>query len=84
MRAEIIRYSLPELDLTKECLNQLVSLTGAEEPKNEGIEFTASDLTNRLFMGALREAYSQNRELAVGDLLDQAGRLLPSPRIGIT
>jgi AAA+ superfamily predicted ATPase len=82
VRAEIIRYSLPELDWTEEKLNQLLHLTGAQNPKNDGIEFTASDLTNRLFMGALREAFSKNRELTVGDLLEQARLIAATPRIG--
>lgn len=82
VRAEIIRHSLPELNWTEDELNKLVHLTGAQEPKNEGIEFTASDLTNRLFMGALREAFSKERELTVKDLLEQAGQIVPTPRIG--
>lgn len=82
VRAEIIRYSIPELDWTKEQLDQLVHLTGPQEPKNGGVEFTASDLTNRLFMGALREAFSLNRELTISDLIREASHLPPSPRMG--
>jgi SpoVK/Ycf46/Vps4 family AAA+-type ATPase len=82
VRAEIIRHSVPELNWTSEQLDRLVHLTGAQESKNEGVEFTASDLTNRLLMGALREAFSQNRELTVADLVDQANQLSPSPRMG--
>jgi AAA+ superfamily predicted ATPase len=84
VRAEIIRHSLPELNWTEDQLTKLVHLTGTQEPKNEGIEFTASDLTNRLFMGALREAFSEGRELTVEDLLEQAKGIIPTPRIGTT
>jgi SpoVK/Ycf46/Vps4 family AAA+-type ATPase len=82
VRAEIIRHSVPELNWTTEQIDCLVHLTGAQESKNKGVEFTASDLTNRLLMGALREAFSQDRELTVADLVDQASRLSPSPRMG--
>jgi AAA+ superfamily predicted ATPase len=82
VRAEIIRYSLPELTWTDDRLKQLIHLTGEQEPKNQGIAFTASDLTNRLFMGALREAYSNGRELAVRDLLEQAEQIISTPRMG--
>ena len=83
VRADIIRRSLPELEWTDEEIAKLVHLTSSQEPKNEGISFTASDLTNRLFMGALREAFSQKRELKVDDLLNQASHLLPTPKMGM-
>ena len=82
VRADIIRRYLPELEWTEEKIAKLVHLTGSQEPKNEGISFTASDLTNRLFMGALREAFSQQRELKVEDLLQQADYLMPTPKMG--
>jgi AAA+ superfamily predicted ATPase len=82
VRADIIRRYLPELEWTEEQIAKLVHLTGSQEPKNKGISFTASDLTNRLFMGALREAFSQQRELKVEDLLQQAGHLMPTPKMG--
>jgi len=82
VRAEIIRRSVPELDCTDEQLDRLVHLTGAQDSKNGGVEFTASDLTNRLFMGALREAFSLNRELTMNDLIKEASHLAPSPRMG--
>jgi hypothetical protein len=70
------------LKWAEEQIVKLVHLTGSQEPKNEGISFTASDLTNRLFMGALREAFSQKRELKVDDLLEQANHLTPTPKMG--
>lgn len=82
VRADIIRRYLPELKWAEEQIAKLVHLTGSQEPKNEGISFTASDLTNRLFMGALREAFSQKRELKVDDLLEQANHLTPTPKMG--
>jgi SpoVK/Ycf46/Vps4 family AAA+-type ATPase len=82
VRAEIIRSSCPEIDLTDEQLQKLVYLTGAEETKNKGIEFTASDISNRLLMGALREAYCDKRELRAEDLLKQAEQIVSTPKIG--
>jgi AAA+ superfamily predicted ATPase len=82
IRAEIIRNYLPELNLTGNQIDQLIYLTGSQVSKNENISFTASDMTNRLFMGALREAFSQKRELKFEDLLEQAKILVSTPRMG--
>lgn len=84
IRAEIIRSIVPELELTLEQVTKLVYLTGTQESKNENIPFTASDLTDRLLAGALRDAYSQKRKLQAEDLLTQARKLLPTPRMGLT
>lgn len=81
-RNEIIMTSVPELNLSSEEVAELVHLTGAEEPKNKGIPFTASDLIDRLFPEALQEAYSQKQKLKAQDLLNHARKLEPTPRVG--
>ncbi len=81
-RAELFRTSVPELKLQREKIEELVKLTG--EAENEGVPFTASDITDRLLPGALREAYSRDRELCFEDLLGQANTLKPTPRMGTT
>jgi AAA+ superfamily predicted ATPase len=82
VRAELIKTSVPELSLTSEQLAELVRLTGEQEPKNKGIQFTSSDITDRLLPSALREAYTQDRPLRFEDILEHARRLEPSPRMG--
>jgi AAA+ superfamily predicted ATPase len=84
VRAELIKTSVPELSLTSEQLAELVRLTGEQEPKNKGIQFTSSDITDRLLPSALREAYTQDRPLRFEDVLEHARRLEPSPRMGTT
>lgn len=81
-RAEIIKKSVPELNLTKEQLDELVSLTGKNGPNNQSIQFTASDITERLLTGALREAYTQDRKLTPEDLIAQARKIKPTPPMG--
>lgn len=83
-RAEIFQTSVPELRLNKNQIEELVRLTSEGERKNEGIQFTASDITDRLLPAALREAYSQDRELRFEDLLEQACLIKPTPRMGTT
>lgn len=83
-RAEIIKRSVPELNLTKEHLDELVSLTGENGADNRSIPFTASDITEKLLIGALREAYCQDRELRSEDLIVQARKMEPTPRMGST
>ncbi len=82
VRAEIIKTAIPELNWTEDQIDKLVQRTGSKEPKNQGIGFTASDLTNRLIVGALREAFSQDRALRVEDFLEQACQLVPTPQMG--
>lgn len=82
VRAEIIKTSLPELSLKPAQVAELVRLTGEQEPKNRGIPFTSSDITDRLLTAALREAYTHNRALRYEDILNQARNLEPSPRMG--
>jgi AAA+ superfamily predicted ATPase len=82
VRAEIIKTSLPELSLKPTQIAEVVRLTSEKEPKNKGVPFTSSDITDRLLTSALREAYTHNRALRFEDILDQARRLAPSPRMG--
>ena len=82
VRAKIISNAVPELKLTKTQLNELVRLTGPEEPKNVGVRFTSSDLTDRLLPGALRAAYRDDRALTPKDLVDQAQVLAATPQFG--
>ncbi len=84
VRAEIIRTSVPELSLKPAQIAELVKLTSEREPKNKGIQFTSSDITDRLLPSALREAYTHDRALRFEDILEQARRLEPSPRMGTT
>jgi AAA+ superfamily predicted ATPase len=83
-RAELFKTSVPELHLKQDQLEELVRLTGEREEKNDGVPFTASDITDRLLPGALREAYSADRELRYEDLLEQARTVKPTPRMGTT
>jgi len=84
VRAEIIKTSLPELCLKPAEVAELVRLTGEQEPKNRGVPFTSSDITDRLLTAALREAYTHDQKLRYEDILDQARTLGPSPRMGTT
>lgn len=84
VRAEIIKSSVPELSLKQAQIAELVKLTSEREPKNKRIQFTSSDITDRLLPSALREAYTHDRALRFEDLLEQAHRLEPSPRMGTT
>lgn len=84
VRAEIIKSSVPELSLKQAQIAELVKLTSEREPKNKGIQFTSSDITDRLLPSALREAYTHDRALRFEDILAQARRLEPSPRMGTT
>lgn len=82
VRAKIIGSGIPELSMTRSQVNELVKLTGPKEPKNQGIGFTASDLTDRLLPSALRTAFTQKRALAVADLIEQARLIEATPKFG--
>jgi AAA+ superfamily predicted ATPase len=82
IRAQILLTSVPELRLGEAAVAELVRLTGPNEPKNKGVPFTASDLTDRLLPAALRCAYSERRALEVLDLIEQAQMLEPTPLHG--
>jgi len=79
IRAQILLTSVPELRLGEAAVVELVRLTGPNEPKNKGLPFTASDLTDQLLPAALRRAYSERRALEVHDLIEQAQMLEPTP-----
>lgn len=81
-RAEIIKSSVPELNLTNKQIEQLVTLTSEKHPKNKKIQFTASDLTDRLLAGAFRRAYKDKRPFTAEDLLNEAEIIESTPPIG--
>lgn len=81
-RAEIICSSVPELNLSRAEVDELVSLTGDKHRKNNGIRFTASDITDRLLAGAFRQAYGDDRKFTAVDLIDQAKIIVSTPRMG--
>lgn len=81
-RGQLIEESLPELEIKPAELAELVRLTGEHAPENKGVPFTASDITDRLLAGALREAFGRDRALRVEDLIEQARGLEPSPVMG--
>lgn len=82
VRRMLFESSLPELRLQKKDLDELVQLTGPSNRNNDGLGFTASDITDRLFPGALRAAYTADRPLGVEDLVQQARHLSPTPEMG--
>lgn len=82
VRAEIFRRFVPELRPTDRQVGELVHLTGAEAKKKHRTSFTASDITDRLLPGVLREAYAAGRALTAADLVAQAKTVQPSPVFG--
>jgi len=82
IRAQILLTSVPELVLEEAVVVELVRLTGPNEPKNKGVPFTASDLTDRLLPAALRRTSSERRALEVRDLIEQAQMMEPTPLNG--
>lgn len=82
LREQILCSSLPEIQLGQSDLEALVKLTGEDEPKNRGIPFTASDITDRLLPAALRVAFREARAITPEDLIRVAGEMLPTPRFG--
>lgn len=79
-RARMFRTLLPELKLAEDAVARLVVRTGVEAPQNDGVPFTASDITDRLLAAALRAAYVARRPLAVEDLMAAANAIRPAPR----
>jgi AAA+ superfamily predicted ATPase len=80
IREQIILTSLPELKSEIQAsIAELVKLTSPKEPKNKGVPFTASDLTDRLLPAALRCAYREKRALEMHDLIEQAQIMEPTP-----
>jgi AAA+ superfamily predicted ATPase len=82
VRGQLIYSALPELQLDAAVVKKLVALTGADEPKNGKIAFTASDITDRLIPAAIRKAYQNKRALQATDLVEQAREMQPSPGWG--
>lgn len=80
-RAAIFRRALPELKLSDKNVQELVRQTGPGAKKNNGVGFTASDITDRLLPSALREAYSQNQPITAESLIVLATEMQPSPRM---
>ena len=83
-RRKLFEALLGELEPRPRALDALVRRTGAEAPENEGLAFTASDITDRLLPAALRAAYAAGRPLQVEDVTAAAEGLHPSPRCART
>lgn len=81
-REEIIKSSIPELEITREEMKELIHLTSEKNPKNNKVGFTASDLTDRLLAGAFRRAYKENRAFSVKDLISEVQIIEATPPIG--
>jgi AAA+ superfamily predicted ATPase len=81
-RGEIIESSVPELKLTDKQIEKLIYLTSEKHPKNNSVQFTASDVTDRLLAGAFRRAYKENRAFSAEDLLTEAEIVESTPQIG--
>jgi hypothetical protein len=82
IREAIIRSSIPELEISSSEMSTLLKITGEGDSHNSGIGYTSSDLTDRLFPAALREAFAHDRPLNVGDLIDRAKQIAATPRFG--
>lgn len=82
VRGEIIKSSVPELKLTDKQIEKLIYLTSEKHPKNNSVQFTASDVTDRLLAGAFRRAYKENRAFSAEDLLTEAEIVESTPQIG--
>jgi AAA+ superfamily predicted ATPase len=78
-RAELLRRSIPELELNAKDLRELVAATGANSEKRYGATFTWSDITDRLIPAAVREAYAARHPLAAVDLIAHAREMEPTP-----
>jgi AAA+ superfamily predicted ATPase len=78
-RAELLRRSIPELELSAKDLRELVAATGADSKKKYGATFTWSDITDRLIPAAVRDAYAARRPLASADLVAHAREMEPTP-----
>jgi AAA+ superfamily predicted ATPase len=83
IREAIIRTSLPELTISSSDMKALLKITGESDSHNKSICYTSSDLTDRLFPAALREAFAQDRPLTVSDLIDSAKQIEATPRFGV-
>jgi SpoVK/Ycf46/Vps4 family AAA+-type ATPase len=79
VRAQIIQNAVPEVPMNTSERKALIRLTGESDPRNQGVPFTASDLTDRLLPGALRHAYSAQRALTCDDILSEAAVIVATP-----
>ena len=50
--------------------------------KNKDVEFTDSDITDRLLPSAVREVYHRGRPIGADDLIALASEIEPSPLMG--
>jgi hypothetical protein len=82
IRHAIIASSVPEIAITKAQQDEIIKLTGPKEPKNKGVGFTSSDLTDRLLPNALRQAYTDGRALVAQDIVSQAHEIEATPKFG--
>jgi hypothetical protein len=79
VRRQLFEHALKELELSEAVIDELVVLTGPENPNNRGLGFTASDVTDRLLPEALRAAYLADRPLDAAALRAAAANVAPSP-----
>ncbi len=79
VRRQLFEHALRELRLPAAMIEELVTLTGPENPNNRGLGFTASDVTDRLLPEALRAAYLADRPLDADTLRTAAANVAPSP-----
>ncbi|MXW64537.1 MAG: AAA family ATPase [Bacteroidetes bacterium SB0662_bin_6] len=78
-RRSLFANRVPELNLTEDQLNILVRQTGPKGSGNDGVSFTASDITERLLGNALRESYANNKPLSFECLTAAAQSITPTP-----
>ena len=78
-RRAILERRLAGADVSERELTELVRLTGEDGDGNGGVPFTASDVTDRLFGSAIREAYAADSPLGFDALARTARDLTPTP-----
>ena len=78
-RRSLFTNRVPELNLTKDQLDTLIRQTGPKGSGNDGVSFTASDITDRLLGNALRKAYTNNEPLSFECLTAAAQSITPTP-----
>jgi AAA+ superfamily predicted ATPase len=78
-RSELLRRSVPEVDLDGKALREFVTATGSEANKKHGATFTWSDITDRLVPAAVRDAYADERPVTAEDIIRHAREMEPTP-----
>jgi AAA+ superfamily predicted ATPase len=78
-RSELVRRSVPEVDLNGKALREFVTATGPEAKKKYGATFTWSDITDRLVPAAVRDAYADKRPVTAEDIVRHAREMEPTP-----